>query len=115
MENKKEEYYIYHYCLNENLAKDDPNYCDRAWVDEAHGGNNACTPQNWKFCPTCVAKGFPEIKTYTKGNKIRKEMITKLTGYEFKGRELSEERKNNLKETLRLYRERKVSDNEASI
>lgn len=104
MSKEKEGYYIYHYCLNENLPVTDPNYCDRAWVDVAHGGDYASAPQNWKYCPDCVAKGFPEIKSYTKGRKIRQEMITKKTGYVFSKRELTDEQKEARRKSLEKAR-----------
>lgn len=49
--------YVTHTCRNSKLKPSNPNYCDRAWVDEdiTHVVN---TPPTWKYCEECVAKGF---------------------------------------------------------
>lgn len=99
----KEKYYIYHYCLNENLKDGHPDKCNNCFIDVAHGGANAYSPQNWKYCPDCVAKGYKQPKSYSEGRKIREELITDATGYKFKGRTMSNEHK----EKLVLSRKRK--------
>ena len=58
MVKEKIKHYIYHYCLNENLPKEHPDYCFNCWIDEAHGGANACGQQNWKYCSDCQDSGF---------------------------------------------------------
>ena len=54
---EKEKYYIYHYCLNENLKDGHKDKCNNCFVDIAHGGANAYAPQNWLYCPDCLSKG----------------------------------------------------------
>ena len=54
--------YVIHVCKNSKLKTDDPNYCDRAWVDEDK--HNATTiPPSWKYCDECVKKGFKNPRT----------------------------------------------------
>lgn len=54
--------YVIHVCKNSKLKPDDPNYCDRAWVDEDK--HNATTiPPSWKYCDECVKKGFKNPRT----------------------------------------------------
>ena len=49
--------YVTHTCKNSKLKPTDPNYCDRAFVDEdLH--NATSIPPTWKYCPECVKKGF---------------------------------------------------------
>lgn len=50
--------YVTHTCRNSKLKPNDPNYCDRAWVDEDLT-NVTTTPPTWKYCEECVKKGFP--------------------------------------------------------
>ncbi len=52
--------YVIHVCKNSKLNPKDPNYCDRAWVDEDL--HNAKVPPTWKYCPECVKKGFKNPK-----------------------------------------------------
>ena len=75
--------FIYHYCLNENLPKEHPDYCFNCWVDEAHGGSGAIAQQNWKFCSECSSKGFPEyiMEDYKIGYKKHMDMIAHLAKY----------------------------------
>ena len=113
---EKEKYYIYHYCLNENRdEKNDPDYCFRAWVDEAPNAHS-CSQQNWKYCEFCEAKGYPKftLKDRVKGLKIRQEMINALQRYkgkkeyEFKKRKpMSEEQRKKVAENFRITREKK--------
>ena len=113
------EYYIYHYCLNENLPKKHPDYCFTAWVDEAPN-SHSCSQQNWKYCPRCVEKGFPEftLKDREKGLKIRQEMIKALPHPKggktqtFKKREpMSEEQRKKVAENFKKAREKKSKEN----
>lgn len=53
--------YVTHTCKNSKLNPKDPNYCDRAWVDEALH-NATGTPPTWKYCPECEKKGFKNPK-----------------------------------------------------
>jgi hypothetical protein len=53
--------YVMHVCKNSKLKTTDPNYCDRAWVDEdLH--NAKSIPPTWKYCEECVKKGFKNPK-----------------------------------------------------
>jgi hypothetical protein len=110
----REKEYIYHYCLNENLNIKNPDYCDRAWVDVAHGGQRANAPQNWKYCPECVKKGYPDIKAYTKGREIRKNIIMERTGKVFsnKKRVVTDEQKELFKERILNARLKKKAQEE---
>ena len=54
--------YVIHVCKNSKLKPSDPNYCDRAWIDEdkTHVRDY---PPTWKYCPECVKKGFKNPRT----------------------------------------------------
>lgn len=81
---QKNKYYIYHYCLNENLPKEHPDFCFNCWIDEAHGGSKASGQQNWKYCESCIdTKNLPkyEMKDHKKGYKIHMDMIKILDEY----------------------------------
>src|SRR5574344_1251234 len=81
---QRNKYYIYHYCLNENLPKEHPDFCFNCWIDEAHGGSNAQGQQNWKYCESCVnTKNFPifEMKDYEEGYKIHMDRVDNLNKY----------------------------------
>ena len=76
--------FIYHYCLNENLPKEHPDFCFNCWVDEANGGNKAQGQQNWKYCSSCtIEKKFPEfnLKKYSSGRQIHIDMVKILDEY----------------------------------
>lgn len=60
--------YVTHTCKNSKLPKNDPNYCDRAFVDEDRT-NVKDIPPSWKYCPECEKKGF-------KNPKVRKSSKT---------------------------------------
>ena len=62
MTHTKETVYVIHVCKNSKLKPDDPNYCDRAWVD-VDKTNVKDTPPTWKYCPECVKKGFNNPRT----------------------------------------------------
>ena len=53
--------YVTHTCRNSKLKPNDPNYCNRAWVDEDLT-NVHDTPPTWKYCEECVKKGFKNPK-----------------------------------------------------
>ena len=78
MAREKLTYFIYHYCLNENLPKEHPDYCCTAWVDECT--STALSQQNWKYCEKCESKGFPKhtLKDRLKGEAIRLKMVAEL-------------------------------------
>ena len=74
--------FIYHYCLNENLPKEHPDFCFNCWIDECDG--YACSQQNWKYCKSCQSdKNFPEftLKTKDDGYKIHMDMVAHLAKY----------------------------------
>lgn len=76
--------FIYHYCLNENLPKEHPDFCFNCWIDEAHGGNGAVSQQNWKYCSGCQEdNGLPnyKMKDYSIGYKIHMDMVEHLAKY----------------------------------
>lgn len=54
--------YVTHTCKNSKLKPSDPNYCNRAWVDEDRT-NVRDVPPTWKYCPECEEKGFKNPKT----------------------------------------------------
>ena len=110
-----EKYYIYNYCLNENLDKKHKDYCETCWIDVAHGGSNACAQQNWKYCQKCVGKGYKQTKGYTDGRKKREALITEATGYVFKDRApMSDERKELLKTALAKGRAKAKNKSDSS-
>ncbi len=67
------QYFVAHACLNSRLPKDSPYYCNIGFIDKAPNKNTS-SEQCWKYCPSCEAKGFPEIKK----KPISKEMKRKL-------------------------------------
>lgn len=74
--------FIYHYCLNENLPKEHPDFCFNCWIDECD--SQACSQQNWKYCSSCQeSKNFPEftLKTKDDGYKIHMDMVAHLAKY----------------------------------
>jgi len=78
----KADYFIYHYCLNENLPKEHPDFCFNCWIDEAE--QYALEQQNWKYCKSCVDdKNLPEftLKTRKDGYKIHMDMVAHLAKY----------------------------------
>lgn len=52
--------YVIHVCKNSKLKPNNPNYCDRAWIDEDL--YNAKRPPTWKYCVECEKKGFKNPK-----------------------------------------------------
>ena len=62
MTHTKETTYVIHVCKNSKLKPNDPNYCDRAWVD-VDKTNVRDTPPTWKYCAECVKKGFKNPRT----------------------------------------------------
>lgn len=77
--------YVTHTCKNSKLKPTDPNYCNRAWVEEdLH--NATSMPPTWKYCSDCEAKGF-------KNSKRRKSSKTPEQIEAFKKR-MEEYRKN---------------------
>ena len=98
-------YYIYHYCLNENLPKEHPDFCSNCWVDECE--SSALSQQNWKYCKECEAKGFDKftLNDRLKGLEIREKMVIELEKHKQenmspkakeRARKMLETRKNNL-------------------
>lgn len=79
--------YVTHTCRNSKLKPNDPNYCDRAWVDEDLT-NVTTTPPTWKYCEECVKKGF-------KNPKRRKSTMTPEQIEAFKQRMAEYRRKKN--------------------
>ena len=105
----KMKHYIYHYCLNENLPKEHPDFCFNCWIDECE--SSACAQQNWKYCPECEAKGFPKftLKDREKGLEIAIKMKQDLEKHRQenmtpeqreKGRKLAESRKKKLSKEI---------------
>ena len=78
--------YVTHTCRNSKLSVTDPNYCNRAFIDEDRT-NVKDTPPTWKYCPECEKKGF-------KNPKRRKSSMTPEQIEAFKKR-MAEYRKNN--------------------
>lgn len=54
--------YVIHVCKNSKLKPTDPNYCNRAWIDEDRT-NVKGIPPTWKYCSECEKKGFKNPKT----------------------------------------------------
>lgn len=52
--------YVMHVCKNSKLKPNNPDYCDRAWIDEDL--HNAQKPPTWKYCVECEKKGFKNPK-----------------------------------------------------
>ena len=60
-EEEQETVYVIHVCKNCRLDPKDPNYCDRAFIDEdLH--NVQDYPSIRKYCPECEKKGFKNPK-----------------------------------------------------
>lgn len=106
-QSKRNAIFIYHYCLNENLPKEHPDFCFNCWVDECE--SQACAQQNWKYCEHCESKGFPKftLEDREKGLEIAIKMKVDLEKHRQenmtpeqreKGRKLADARKNKLKE-----------------
>ena len=78
----KETVYVIHVCKNSKLKPDDPNYCDRAWVDvdKTHVKD---TPSTWKYCPECVKKGFknPRTRKSTMSEEQREAFKQRMAEY----------------------------------
>lgn len=79
--------YIVHFCRNDNQVKHNgrtnpvtylPDYCDNAWLDEDL--RHWQKPQRWKYCPSCVAKGYQNPNTPPIDEAVRERMkkISKL-------------------------------------
>lgn len=93
MAKEKNEYYIYHYCLNENLPKEHPDFCFNCWVDECT--QSSCGQQNWKYCESCQTKHkLPNytLKDKSKGVKIHEDMIKVLEAYKEETKEIVKRR-----------------------
>ena len=106
----KMKHYIYHYCLNENLPKEHPDFCFNCWVDECE--SQACAQQNWKYCPECEVKGFPKftLEDREKGLEIAIKMKQDLEKH--KKENMSEESKRKseiMKKNLAKMREAKLN------
>ena len=58
-------------------------------------------------------QGYKQPKSYNEGRKIREQLITEATGYEFKGRAMSDEKKEIMRVSLQKAREakRKLKEN----
>lgn len=95
-EAKRNQTYIYHYCLNENLPKEHPDFCFNCWIDECE--HYASEQQNWKYCSSCEAKGFPEFTMETRkdGYKIHTDMCNHLKKYTKATREIVQRNGNKL-------------------
>ena len=52
--------YVIHICKNSKLKPNNPDYCDRAWIDEDL--HNTQKPPTWKYCAECEKKGFKNPK-----------------------------------------------------
>lgn len=52
--------YVMHVCKNSKLKPNNPDYCDRAWIDEDL--HNTQKPPTWKYCVECEKKGFKNPK-----------------------------------------------------
>jgi hypothetical protein len=79
---RKSPVFTYHYCLNENLPKEHPDFCFNCWVDGCE--TYSSSQQNWKYCKSCVQdKNFPEftLKTKDDGYKIHMDMVAHLAKY----------------------------------
>ena len=85
----KMEYSIYHYCLNENLPKEHPDFCFNCWVDEAPN-SSTLSQQNWKYCKSCEDKGNVSVSTkdYKTGIETSKNMIDTLDKYKKETKEV---------------------------
>lgn len=73
---KEERPYVTHTCRNSMLNEQDPNYCYNAFVD-IDKTHVKIRPPAWKYCPECVAKGYPNLKSPNLTPK-QKERLEKL-------------------------------------